>query len=52
MTRRAISRGGSVAEIPITFIERAHGVSKMSVGIALEAVFRITTWGALRLIGR
>ena len=52
MTRRAISRGGSVAEIPITFIERAHGVSKMSLGIALEAVLRITTWGALRLIGR
>jgi len=52
MTRRAISRGGSVTEIPITFIERAHGVSKMSVGIALEAVLRITTWGALRLIGR
>jgi dolichol-phosphate mannosyltransferase len=52
MTRRAISRGGSVAEIPITFIERAHGVSKMSLGIALEAVLRITAWGALRLIGR
>jgi dolichol-phosphate mannosyltransferase len=52
MTRRAISRGGSVAEIPITFIERAHGVSKMSFTIALEAVLRITAWGALRLIGR
>jgi dolichol-phosphate mannosyltransferase len=52
MTRRAISRGGSVAEIPITFIERAHGVSKMSLRIALEAVLRITTWGALRLFGR
>jgi dolichol-phosphate mannosyltransferase len=52
MTRRAILRGGSVAEIPITFIERAHGVSKMSLRIALEAVLRITTWGALRLIGR
>ena len=52
MTRRAISRGGSVAEIPITFIERAHGVSKMSFGIAVEAVLRITAWGALRLIGR
>ena len=52
MTRRAISRGGSVAEIPITFIERAHGVSKMSFAIALEAVLRITAWGALRLIGR
>lgn len=52
MTRRALSRGGSVAEIPITFIERAHGVSKMSFTIALEAVVRITAWGALRLIGR
>ena len=52
MTRRAIARGGSVAEIPITFIERAHGVSKMSFAIALEAVLRITAWGALRLIGR
>jgi dolichol-phosphate mannosyltransferase len=52
MTRRALSCGGSVAEVPITFIERAHGVSKMSAAIALEAVVRITTWGALRLIGR
>jgi len=52
MSRRAIARGGSVAEIPITFIERAHGKSKMSFAIALEAVLRITAWGALRLIGR
>lgn len=52
MTRRALSRGGSVAEVPITFIERVHGVSKMSFAIALEAVVRITAWGALRLIGR
>ena len=52
MTRRAIARGGSIAEIPITFIERAHGVSKMSFKIALEAVLRITAWGALRLFGR
>ena len=52
MTRRAISRGGSVSEIPITFIERAHGQSKMSFVIALEAVLRITAWGALRLVGR
>lgn len=52
MTRRAISRGGSLAEIPITFIERAYGVSKMTFGIAVEAAVRITAWGALRLIGR
>ena len=52
MTRRALARGGSVTEVPITFIERTHGVSKMSAAIALEAVVRITAWGALRLIGR
>jgi dolichol-phosphate mannosyltransferase len=52
MTGRAIARGGSIAEVPITFIERAHGKSKMSFAIALEAVVRITAWGALRLIGR
>jgi dolichol-phosphate mannosyltransferase len=52
MTRRAIARGGSIGEIPITFIERAHGVSKMSFAIAVEAVLRITSWGFLRLIGR
>ena len=52
MTRRAISRGGLIGEIPITFIEREHGVSKMSFGIALEAVLRITAWGFARIIGR
>lgn len=52
MTRRALVHRGSIAEIPITFIERAHGKSKMSFAIAFEAVLRITAWGALRLIGR
>jgi dolichol-phosphate mannosyltransferase len=52
MTRRAIARGGSVAEIPITFIERVHGKSKMSAAIALEAVLRITAWGLFRVLGR
>ena len=52
MTRRALACGGSVAEIPITFIERAHGVSKMSFAIAFEAILRITSWGLLRLVGR
>lgn len=52
MTRRALAKGGSIAEVPITFIEREHGVSKMSFGIAFEAVVRITTWGFLRIFGR
>jgi dolichol-phosphate mannosyltransferase len=52
MTRRALACGASIGEIPITFIERAQGTSKMSFSIAAEAMFRITTWGLLRLIGR
>jgi len=52
MTRRALARGGSIAEVPITFIEREHGVSKMSFAIALEAVVRISSWGLLRIVGR
>ena len=52
MTRRALSLGATVGEIPITFIERAHGVSKMSFSIAFEAILRITSWGLLRLVGR
>ena len=52
MVRRALARGATVGEIPITFIERAHGVSKMSFSIAFEAILRITSWGLLRLVGR
>lgn len=52
MTRRAISCGATVGEIPITFIEREYGVSKMSFGIAVEAILRISTWGFLRLFRR
>ncbi|CAB4343577.1 MAG: glycosyltransferase [Actinobacteria bacterium] len=52
MTRRALARGATIAEIPITFIEREHGVSKMSFSIALESMLRITAWGLLRIIGR
>ncbi|MEQ8833977.1 MAG: polyprenol monophosphomannose synthase [Miltoncostaeaceae bacterium] len=37
MTYRAIRAGFRVVEVPITFTERAHGSSKMSHGIVLEA---------------
>ncbi len=45
-------RGGLVVEHPIRFAERAHGTSKMHLGIVVEAFLRITGWGLLRLIGR
>jgi dolichol-phosphate mannosyltransferase len=41
MTYRAKRAGFSVVEIPIIFDERAHGTSKMSRGIVLEAIWRV-----------
>lgn len=45
MLRRAYRAGLSVAEVPITFVEREHGASKMSGGIVREAMWRVTVWG-------
>lgn len=45
MTRRVLRAGGVVTEIPITFTERAHGRSKMSRAIVLEALWRVAGWG-------
>jgi dolichol-phosphate mannosyltransferase len=35
-----------IVEIPITFVEREHGASKMSSSIILEAFWRVAKWGA------
>jgi dolichol-phosphate mannosyltransferase len=48
MTWRAIRAGGSVVEVPITFVEREVGVSKMSGDIIREALVKTTAWGAQR----
>jgi dolichol-phosphate mannosyltransferase len=45
MARRVIQAGGHVVEVPITFVERAEGQSKMSRGIVIEALTRVTVWG-------
>jgi dolichol-phosphate mannosyltransferase len=45
LARRALQAGLTVAEIPITFIERARGTSKMSNTIIGEALWRVTQWG-------
>jgi dolichol-phosphate mannosyltransferase len=42
---RAARAGLSVVEVPITFAEREHGVSKMSSTIIAEALWRVTMWG-------
>jgi len=45
MTWRVERAGGRVVEVPITFVERTQGTSKMSRAIAVEAVTRLTEWG-------
>lgn len=37
--------GCPVTEVPITFVERAGGRSKMTFGIALEALWSVLVWG-------
>ena len=48
--------GLKVVEVPITFVERELGASKMSTNIVAEALWRTTVWGMQyrvnRLLGR
>lgn len=45
MAWRVVRAGGRVVEVPITFVEREVGVSKMSRQIILEALTNVTVWG-------
>ncbi|GAA3612986.1 polyprenol monophosphomannose synthase [Kineosporia mesophila] len=45
LTRRAIRQGLRVDEVPITFVEREHGTSKMDQAIVVEALWQVTRWG-------
>jgi dolichol-phosphate mannosyltransferase len=45
LTRRAVRAGMRVVEVPITFVEREIGDSKMSSGVIRESLQRITAWG-------
>jgi dolichol-phosphate mannosyltransferase len=40
----------SIAEVPITFVERANGISKMSKAIVIEALWQTTLWGLSRAV--
>ena len=48
MVARTLAAGLVVKEVPIEFVERVRGDSKMSGAVATESLKRITTWG-LRL---
>ena len=45
MAWRVLQAGGRVVEVPITFVEREHGMSKMSGAIIREALVKVTLWG-------
>ena len=45
LARRVLQAGLRVTEVPITFVERVNGTSKMSKTIVLEALLMITRWG-------
>ncbi|WP_396449552.1 polyprenol monophosphomannose synthase [Actinomadura sp.] len=49
---RALRQGLRVVEVPITFVEREHGTSKMSRDVMAEAALRITQWGMSDRVGR
>ncbi|MER7794949.1 polyprenol monophosphomannose synthase [Streptomyces sp. NPDC097640] len=56
MAWRAVKAGFHVIEVPVTFVERERGDSKMSRDIVTEAFWRVATWGvssrANKLLGR
>ena len=45
LVARTLGAGLTVREVPIEFVERVRGESKMSGAVALESLKRITAWG-------
>lgn len=47
LARRSVHAGLRVVEVPIRFVERAEGQSKMSGHIVGEAMWRVSVWGVV-----
>jgi dolichol-phosphate mannosyltransferase len=45
LAQRAVRNGLRVDEVPITFVEREYGTSKMNRAIVVEALWLLTGWG-------
>jgi dolichol-phosphate mannosyltransferase len=52
LTYRALRKGFRVAEVPIRFVDRTHGGSKMSRTIVLEAVWNVPLLRLRALLGK
>jgi dolichol-phosphate mannosyltransferase len=48
MAMASVLAGACTCEVPITFVERINGVSKMSKAIVIEALWQTTLWGLSR----
>jgi len=48
MAMAASLAGALATEVPITFVERVDGVSKMTKAIVFEALIQVTLWGLAR----
>ena len=51
MTYAARRAGAPILEVPISFVDRVEGESKMSAFIVFEALGLVTLWGLQRLVG-
>ena len=51
MTYAAKQAGAPILEVPIRFVDRVEGESKMSTFIVVEALGLVTLWGVQRLFG-
>jgi len=51
LVRRAYRAGFTVTEVPIRFVERIAGASKMNRSIVTEALWRVTQWGIRERLG-
>jgi hypothetical protein len=52
MTYRARRGGASITEVPISFVDRELGESKMSQAIVVEALLLVTKWAIERPFNR
>jgi dolichol-phosphate mannosyltransferase len=52
MTREISRICGLIIEVPIAFVERKYGKSKMSGKIVVEAMLRVTYWGLSRIFNK
>jgi dolichol-phosphate mannosyltransferase len=50
MVHRVLEHGGRVTEIPIRFVDRVEGKSKMSMSIVVEALLLVTWWALRRVV--